>query len=376
VGFGWQWSMIKQQMEIRRSIVFCQPDRFAGWPANYGLWHWGEEVVSIFVVGWVGPLRGLHARDTSRPFAPVVARSFDGGATWTIDAFTGVIPTGAATLSGDEHVDHHLQVGPRLRPDQFATPKDPIDFTDPEQIVLCARTGIESGAQSWFYTSRDRAHTWNGPYRIPELGTTAMSARTDIVPLGSHEALFQLTTGKSDGTEGRTLCAWTCDGALTLHRRSWIGAEPAGWAIMPSSIRLPDGTILCARRRAERDDSRRRHWIDLYVSSDRGRNWRYLATPVPDTGPGGNPPSLVQLADGRLVLVFGYRAAPAGLRAVVSDDGGLTWSNQQILTDDIATSDMGYPKAVAMDDGSVLAVYYGNRASESERYVEAVRWRP
>lgn len=368
--------MIKKRMDIRRSIVFCEPNRFAGWPANYGLWRWGEEVVSVFVAGWLGPLRGLHARDTSRPFPPVVARSADGGTTWTTEAFIGVIPTGSATLSGDEHVDQHLQVGPRLRADHFAQLEGPIDFTDPEQIVLCARTGIQRGAQSWFYTSHDRAHTWSGPYRIPDLGTTAMSARTDIVPLGRSEALFQLTTGKSDGTEGRTLCAWTKDGALTLQKRSWIGDEPEGWAIMPSSIQLANGTILCARRRAGRADVHREHWIDVYSSKDQGRSWRYLSTPVPDTGPGGNPPSLVQLRDGLVVLAFGYRAAPRGLRSVVSADGGQTWGGQQVLTDDNSVADMGYPKAVAMDDGTVLAVYYGNRGSESERYIEAVRWRP
>ncbi|WP_230208496.1 hypothetical protein [Microlunatus sp. Gsoil 973] len=166
----------------KRSNVYREPGRFAAWPANYGLWSWGEEVVAIFVSGWIGPDTGLHPRDRSRPFIPVVARSHDGGQSWTHEKFTGRIPGGSQTLSGDEHVGPDLQIGPRLDDRDFVRLSRPIDFTDPETIVLVGRTGIVAGAESWFYVSADRAHTWSGPYRIPRFGQTAVAARTDIVP--------------------------------------------------------------------------------------------------------------------------------------------------------------------------------------------------
>jgi hypothetical protein len=363
-------------MDMARSVVYREPGRFAGWPANYGLWNWGEEVVSIFVSGWIGDDTGLHPRDKSRPFVPVVARSRDGGRSWNHERFEGSIPTGAETLSGDEHVDPGLQIGPRLTDDDFVPLTEPIDFDDPETIVLCARTGIVRGARSWFYVSRDRARSWSGPHAIPQFGTLAVAARTDVVPLGGGEALFQLTTGKSDGSEGRILSAWTGDGGRTWEQRSWVGEEPEGWAIMPSSLVLGDGTILCARRCAGGGDrTERRHWIDLYASTDQGNSWSRLATPVPDAGQGGNPPALVRLNNDRLALVYGSRAEPYGLRCATSDDHGRNWQTE-IITDDVAHRDMGYPRAVVMPDGSVLAVYYANGASKSERFIEAVRWTP
>lgn len=363
-------------MQVIRSVVYREPGRFAGWPANYGLWGWGEEIVSIFVSGWIGSDTGLHPRDRARPFVPVVARSMDGGRSWGHEPFTGVIPTGAQTLSGDEHVDTELQIGPRLSPDDFVPLPEPIDFADPETAVLVGRTGIVSGARSWFYVSVDHAHSWTGPHKIPDFGQAAIAARTDIVTLGPSQALFQLTTGKPDGSEGRVLSAWTGDGGRTLTQRGWVGDEPEGFAIMPSSVSLDDGTVLCARRCAGSGvTGQRKNWIDLYESTDEGRTWEFVGTPVLDSGPGGNPPALVVLADGRLVLVYGSRAAPYGLRATTSEDRGASWT-AALLTDDVAVRDMGYPRAIAMDDGTVLAVYYANAGSRSERYIEAVRWRP
>ncbi len=286
------------------------------------MWHWDDELVVIFVVGWLGPLRGVHARDTSRPFEPVVMRSrtrpeLAPGAVHRND------PRWRRDLSGDEHVDAPLKAGPRITERDFVPPGRPIDFTDPETVVLCARTDLAAGSRSWFYVSRDRARTWAGPRAFPELGLTGLSARTDVVPFGPDEALFLLTTPKSDGTEGRVVALWTGDGGRSFERRGWVGAEPAGWMIMPSSLRTgADRVITAVRCSGPNERGGRDHWIDLYASDDRGRTWVRRGTPVADTGSGGNPSALVRLPDGRIALLYGYRDAPSVLRAVISSDDG------------------------------------------------------
>ena len=117
--------------------------------------------------------------------------------------------------------------------------------------------------------------------------------------------------------------AGTADGGQTFQFVSWITPEPFGYAIMLSSVRLPSGEIVTAVRCQSRvgDLPEPRNWIDLHLSSDLGRTWRFLVQSVEDTGVGGNPPSLIRLRDGRLCLTYGFRDLLVGIRSVISHDG-------------------------------------------------------
>lgn len=360
---------------VESTVVHRYPERFAGWPANYGMWNWGDEIVVVFALGWLGPRIGLHARDTSRPFSPVQARSRDGGRSWSTEDFSGSLPGDTGVLSADEHVVDRLKAAPRLKTEDFDEHDPRIDFADPETVLMCARTDLGAGSRSWFYVSRDRAHTWSGPYAIPSMGQPGLSARTDVVPIDSQTALLLLTAAKADGTEGRVFAALARDGGADLSFLAWLGPEPDGFSIMPSSVRTAGDTIVTAVRCT--DARRTRHWIDLYRSTDEGRSWRRDPDPVVgSTGFGGNPPALVALPDSRLVLVYGYRDAPAGLRAVVGDDEGDAWSEEIVLRDDGATSDLGYPRCVVLADSTVVVCWYHNDADGDERYIASLRWRP
>ena len=61
---------------------------------------------------------------------------------------------------------------------------------------------------------------------------------------------------------------------------------------------------------------------------------------------------------------------------MISTDRGRSWQGPEILVDDLGGPDLGYPRAVRMDDDRVLAVYYTHRGGTSERYIEALRWKP
>ncbi|MDO1582672.1 sialidase family protein [Rhizobium oryzicola] len=356
--------------------IYRREGEYPAWPANYGLWAWGREIVAVFSLGFRGAQEGLHARDMNRPFIGKQARSLDGGRTWTDEPFKGVIP-GGTSLSGDEHVVPALQCQPNIVPARDLPPLDePIDFTDPETVVMCARTGLVEGAISWFYVSRDRARSWSGPFRLGDFGQKGVSARTDIVPLSQHEALFFLTAVKSNGQEGRVFCARTVDGGRTFTMHSFIGEEPEGYAIMPASLHLSNGDILSMVRCAGRVNGERRAWIEQYRSSDGGLSWQYEGHSVSNTGYGGNPPTLNGLPDGRLLLVYGYRDAPFGIRARVGDSLGHGWGDEIILRDDGGMSDLGYPRTVVLEDGSALTVYYFNYGPDTDRTISGTLFRP
>lgn len=353
--------------------VFREKGRFAGWPANYGIWSWEDEIVVGFTVGYLGKdpeVSGFHLRDKTRPFDPMQARSIDGGETWE------VIPTpcktpGGTGLAADEHVVPSLQTGHAVTLDDIPENPQAVNLTHPDFALMCSRSGLEAGAFSWFYLSNDRCREWMGPYRLPMFGLPGIAARTDYQVLSANECLLFLTAAKSNGREGRPFCAVTNDGCRSFKFLSWITPEPEGYAIMPASVRIGSKILVAVRCRRDKHS-----WIDLYASEDWGKSWRYVSRPVEDTGSGGNPPTLNLLRDGRLCLVYGYRNPPYGIRARVSEDHGVTWSSDIVLRNDAGNHDIGYPRTVQRADGKLVTVYYYNDNAYGERFIDATIWSP
>ena len=353
-------------MRITHADVYRMNGEFAGWPANFGLWSWGREALCIFAAGETGETIGLHELDPGRPFVPRQARTRDGGKTWNSEAFAASVP-GGSSLSADEHLRPAQRTRPRIdAANDLLELDEPIDFLDPETILLCARTGLSGDTLSWFYVSRTRGRSWDGPYLFRGLALP-LAARTDIVPLGRHDALFMLTAAKRDGTEGRVVCARTRDGGRSFEALGEVGDEPSGYRIMPSSARMEDGAIFTALRCAARHDGR--GWIELFASRDQGLNWSFLGNAADDTGSGGNPPALAAMPGGRLVLFYGYRDPPFGIRMRTSRDGGGTWGPVITLRDDGGTPDLGYPKVVMTEPDTLLTAYYFNDGPGEERYI-------
>jgi hypothetical protein len=357
--------------------VLRDPGRYAGWPANYGIWSWEDEIVVGFTLGYNDPSAGFHTRDRRKPFVTMQARSLDGGLTWEV-APTPCRTPGDRPLSADEHVQAELGIGGALDdPNAFADPPSDKDLTHPNFALMCGRSGLRAGARSWFYLSWDRCRSWHGPFRLPDFGQTGIAARTDYLVSSPDECTLFLTAAKPDGEEGRVFCARTVDGGATFSFLSWIGPEPEGFTIMPASVRLPDSRLVVAVRCRERSGlGRAPNWIDLYASDDDGVTWAHLSTPVPATGIGGNPPAMILLRDGRLCLTYGYRDPPHEMRARLSDDGGISWGEEKILRDVGGNHDIGYPRTVQRADGKVVTVYYWNDHPDGERYIAATIWSP
>jgi hypothetical protein len=350
---------------MQHVIVYKAPGRFGGWPANHGIWAWGNEIVVGFSVGYykdLGPER--HHIDRDKPEEHWLARSPDGGKTWTHEnpSKSGVlVPQGTAL--------HGIRPPGLLEAEPVDCPGG-IDFADPNFAMTIRMWDVDAGP-SRFYYSTDRCHTWKGPFKLPLFGQKGIAARTDYLVGGPHDCVLMLTASKSNGQEGRPLCVRTTDGGKTWRFVSWVCPEPKGFAIMPSTVRLSATTLLTAIRCREGP----KRWIDTYRSSDNGSTWQYNNTPVPSTGE-GNPASMIVLADGRVCITYGYRAKPFGIRARLSRDKGETWDPEIVLRDDGGGRDLGYPRTVQRPDGKIVTVYYFNDDPHKERYIAATIWDP
>jgi hypothetical protein len=345
------------------------------------MWAWGDEIVVGFTQCTHLTGAGFHARTRELPAYPFQSRSLDGGRTWTTMRTPAASPGGRG-FSADEHMIPALKVATAIEQGLGPLPgpcPGTIDFTSPNFALMCARTGLGGGTRAWFYLSDDRAHTWQGPYSLPMFGQTGIEARTDCIINGPNDCLIFTAAATEEGEEGKgVLMARTTDGGQSFHLVSWVGQSERAELIMPSSVRLNATTLLTAIRCSVRKGEFEKvpTWIDLYASTDNGATFHHLTRPVPDAGSGGNPPALTRLQDGRLCLVYGYRAVPFGIRARLSEDGGKTWGDAIHLRDDGGSSDIGYPRTIQRPDGTLVTTYYFNEHPDTERYIGAILWRP
>lgn len=334
---------VLQQVE-----VYNEPGRFAGWPANNGIWSWDDEIVVGFTLGYHKDSSG-HTIDRDRPSGPRQARSLDGGVTWTIEAPSYV------SEDGQERETKEFSAA--------------VDFSDPD-FAARFRNG------RWFY-SLDRCRTWEGPFRLPTFGRPGLLARTDYIVEGKHRLTAFVAAEKEGGREGQPLCMRTTDGGETWARVGWIGQQPPegyGYAIMPATVALEGGAYLSIIRRGGVFDGKKTWWLEAFVSPDDGRSWYLLDEP--NIKNAGNPATLTRLADDRIAMVYGWRRPPYGIRAKISSDEGQTWGAEIILQDNGRSWDLGYPRTVQRADGNLVTAYYFNDNTQVERYIAATIWSP
>jgi hypothetical protein len=104
-------------------------------------------------------------------------------------------------------------------------------------------------------------------------------------------------------------------------------------------------------------------------SFDSGLSW----FPPKSTGIWGQPAHLLKLSDGRIICTYGYRKKPYGIRAVLSEDRGCTWSDPIIIHEGAPSWDIGYPSSVELSQGSILSCYYYHD-QDGIRYIAGTHW--
>jgi hypothetical protein len=349
---------------LRHVVVYAEDGRFAGWPANHGMWSWGDEILVGFSRGYYKDRGPYHHIDKSKPEEFLLARSRDGGLSWNVEE-----PRPAGALVGTPAMRHGTM--PPDLPEERPVPLvEPIDFTHPGFALTVRMDGVNGGV-SRFYYSYNYGTSWRGPFLLPLFDQKGVMGRTDAIVNGRRDCLLLLTASKENGKEGRPFAARTTDGGLSWRFLAFIGPEPVGYAIMPSTVRVSPTHLVTTIRRLDPPKS----WIDAFDSHDDGLSWSFLSTAVPDTGE-GNPPSLLRLPDGRLCLIYGLRMNPLGIYARLSGDSGRTWSDAITLRDDGGSRDLGYVRSIVRPDGKVVAVYYYNDNTSPARYLAATIWDP
>ena len=363
------WSM-------QNVIVASEAGRFSGWPANNGLWRWdgGREILVGFSFGDFVEQEGHNLKGGSDAALGVVsrlARSRDGGRTWTVEDPENFV--------GDGGVAADSPGGFNFQAPGFAL-----------RVVGVGYHGSQDPVGS-FFVSGDRGRTWRGPYRFgalmkdANLQGMALTARTRYLVTGPHSCLLFMSARPSGSIPGqiatdKTFVAETTDGGRSFHFVSWIvPLQDPYRAVMPTVGRLADGTIIAALRRRDVANNQAPCWVDCYASRDNGRSWSFSSRVGQTGAENGNPPALTVLKDGRVVCAYGDRSRDK-LFARVSADGGKSWGADIVLREDFQTDkfgdhDFGYPQLTTNERGEVVALYYWATKNHFEQHIAATIWK-
>jgi hypothetical protein len=220
--------------------------------------------------------------------------------------------------------------------------------------------------------SSDGGESWEAPIKVPVTAPHGPIRLSDGGLLYLGKSFLTDTAGHRQG-RGDILAAKSVDEGQTWQQ---LGSVPLfdgtgeGNYHEPHCVELDGGRLLGLIRVQNHDGAPNLDDLGLVSfsimqteSADGGRTWTQ-AKPLPFHG---SPPHVMRHSSGTLVCVYGYRLEPYGERAMLSNDGGETWTYHYVLRDDGPDGDLGYPASVELDDGSMLTIYYQKLGSRAEK---------
>ncbi len=233
--------------------------------------------------------------------------------------------------------------------------------------------------RSWLGTyvlkSTDNGETWTRPIPVNvrplkhggcRLGAFQQPAGSIL--LGVYGRIHRY--GEDDPMEtSRSTLVRSDDGGDNWEYYSTIAFDPASIIDYdePAVLQLRDGRLVCALRTHIHPSGDQKNTA-IVVSEDDGFTWSAPKW----TNIWGYPSELINLQDGRVLMVYGYRRPPYGTRGCVSEDG-VHWdrANEFVIREDGLPrlpsinqehpglyQHIGYPSVCQLEDGTIVAAYH------------------
>lgn len=216
---------------------------------------------------------------------------------------------------------------------------------------------------TWMLRSTDAGMTWSAPYRVPvnsPHGPVAVSGNRLIYPGKELWEPGQKARVAESTDDGQT---WRVLDDIPLRPGDRYEDYHELHAVETTNHRL----VVHIRNHSKTNGGETLQC----ESADGGKTW---SEPHP-IGVWGLPSHLLRLRDGRLLMSYGYRRAPYGNQARVSEDHGRSWSQPITISADGVRGDLGYPSTVELADGALLTVWYEQQESNPKAVLRQARWR-
>lgn len=199
--------------------------------------------------------------------------------------------------------------------------------------------------------SFDRGVTWEPPVKSEIPLKFGASSYGKIVQLQDGTALMAVYHLMGTPYEHISYVYRSNDGGKTWGDKSKIADDFDETAL----VILPKDRVMAVLR------SKNGAFLSSSFSEDKGRTW---SQPRQITANKEHPADLILLKDSRLLLTYGERNRPYGVRAKISRDLGLSWEPETIvLVADAENTDCGYPSSAEIGPGKIVTLYYGVNGS-------------
>lgn len=211
--------------------------------------------------------------------------------------------------------------------------------------------------------STNQGKTWEGPFYPPNIPPEVrFNALGKPMPAYNRGALYEGKDGRvfwvvgckmGESSPNSTHLIISEDKGLTWKYSCPVATDEKIGFNETSVYETPKGDLVAFLRTADFDGQ-----ACIARSTDGGKSFQ----PWESMGFKGYPLQALRLPDKRVLLVYGYRFEPLGIRARILNPECTDFATapEIVLRDDGGETDLGYPWSVQLDDNRVLVVYYYN----------------
>ena len=211
--------------------------------------------------------------------------------------------------------------------------------------------------------SFDKGKTWEDPIIPPTLGSEIyISATGEPLPTynrgamceGKNGKIYWIVAGHDPAPLGKTSnhLLVSEDKGETWQYSGLVATDDSVAFNEASVYETPKGDIVGFLRTTLSDHA------CIARSTDGGKTFEWKSMQFQ-----GHPLAALRLPDNRVLLTYGYRHKPFGIRARIlnAECTDYAISEEFILRDDGDGPDLGYPWPIMLEDNRVLVVYYYNK---------------
>ncbi len=220
--------------------------------------------------------------------------------------------------------------------------------------------------------SIDGGKTWTGPFYPPHIspeikynpfGEKLPACNRGALCEGENGKIYWVVVASDRESPGKssTHLLVSEDKGFTWKYMSVVAADEEASFNETSLYETPKGDLVAFLRTANLDDQ-----ACISRSKDGGKTFE----PWQKMGFQGHPLNALRLPDNRVLLTYGYRHEPYGIRARVlnAECTDFETAPEIVLCDDGGNTDLGYTWPVLLDNRRVLVVYYFNQ-NDGIRYI-------